>query len=412
VKLSKGSVITGDKDTVKFDIIIIGAGISGLSLAHYCAKAGFKTLVIEKSERVGGAVHSHTFDGSPNGFWTELGAHTCYNSYSNLIGILKDDGALDRLVATGKAPFKILVDSELKSIPSQLSFLALLPALWRIFLLKKEGQNLKSYYSKLVGRQNYERVLSNAFNAVLSQDADEFPADFLFNKRKRHPEIMRKFTLTAGLQTITDTIAAEKNLQLSTGTSVEAIETSEGQISVVADKGSYEAEYLAVATPAFVAAQLLQTAFPEVADKLAQIKVNKMETVGVALERDAVGVGTFANLIPLDDIFFSVVSRDVVPHPNYRGFTFHFRSGVADNETKLKRINEVLKVKVDNLTNVVMKDNFVPALRVGHQRLVGEIERLTAGKNLFLTGNYFFGLAMEDCISRSLAEFNKLATVT
>jgi phytoene dehydrogenase-like protein len=43
----------------KYDIIIVGAGISGLSLAHYCAGQGLKTLMIEKSERVGGTFHSH-----------------------------------------------------------------------------------------------------------------------------------------------------------------------------------------------------------------------------------------------------------------------------------------------------------------------------------------------------------------
>jgi len=393
----------------EYDIIIIGAGVSGLSLAHYCAKAGLKTLVIEKSDRAGGAIHSQTFEGDAKDFWVELGANTCYNSYANLIGILEDDGVIDRLMPREKAPFKILVDNELKSIPSQLSFPALVPALWRNFTLKKEGQTLKSYYSKLVGRRNYDRVLGNAFNAVVSQAADDFPADLLFKKRERRKDILRKFTFPGGLQTITDTMAAEKNLELVTGVAVRDIDAQGGRISVDTNKGSYLCDRLAVATPATVAAGLLKTAFPEAAEKLAQIQVNKTETVGVAVDKEAVSLERFANLIPQNDLFFSVVSRDIVPDPAFRGFTFHFKPGVADTGAKLKRIGEVLKVGPDELTRVAMKDNFVPALKVGHEKLISELDGVCAGKNLFLTGNYFSGMAIEDCVGRSLAEFHRLA---
>ncbi|MDP1809050.1 MAG: amine oxidase, partial [Actinomycetota bacterium] len=296
-----------------------------------------------------------------------------------------------------------------KSIPSQLSLPALVPAIWRNFTLKKEGQTLKSYYSKLVGKRNYERVLSKAFGAVISQPADDYPADLLFNKRERRKDILRKFTFPGGLQTITDTMAAEKNLELIASCAVRDIDAQGGRISVDTDKGSHLCDRLAVATPASVAAGLLKTAWPELADKLARIKVNKAETVGVAVEKEAVSIERFANLIPQDDLFFSVVSRDIVPDPTFRGFTFHFKPGVAGPEAKLKRIGEVLKVDPDELTRVVTKDNFVPALKVGHERLIGEIDAFCAGKNLFLTGNYFSGMAVEDCVCRSLAEFNRLA---
>ena len=87
-----GEPLKGEKILLmdKQDIIIIGAGISGLSLAHYCAKEGLKTLVIEKTERVGGTFHSHRFGGEAGDFWLELGAHTGYNSYGNFLGILED----------------------------------------------------------------------------------------------------------------------------------------------------------------------------------------------------------------------------------------------------------------------------------------------------------------------------------
>ncbi|MGD0283610.1 MAG: FAD/NAD(P)-binding protein, partial [Dissulfurispiraceae bacterium] len=42
-----------------YDVIIIGAGISGLSFAHYCGREGMRTLIIEKDAHIGGTIHSH-----------------------------------------------------------------------------------------------------------------------------------------------------------------------------------------------------------------------------------------------------------------------------------------------------------------------------------------------------------------
>ena len=83
----------------QFDAIVIGAGISGLSFASYAAGAGLSTLVIERSERVGGCFHSHRFEGKAAGFWLELGAHTCYNSYGGLIGIMEQHGLMGSILA-------------------------------------------------------------------------------------------------------------------------------------------------------------------------------------------------------------------------------------------------------------------------------------------------------------------------
>ncbi len=104
-----------------YDAIIIGAGISGLSFAHYCGREGMRTLIIEKDAHIGGTIHSHRFEAA-DGFWLELGAHTCYNSYGNLIGLADNCGILDRLIRREKVPFKMLVDNRIKSIPSQLNF--------------------------------------------------------------------------------------------------------------------------------------------------------------------------------------------------------------------------------------------------------------------------------------------------
>jgi protoporphyrinogen oxidase len=392
----------------KYDIVIVGAGISGLSLAHYCAKEGLKTLVIEKSERAGGALHSHNF-ADTGGFWIELGAHTCYNSYRNLIGIMEECAAIGKLINREKVPFKMLVNDSIKSIPSQLDFLELFLSVPKICGLKKQGQSVRYYYSKILGSKNFERVLSPALNAVISQDASEFPADMLFKKRLRRKDIIKKFTLNNGIQTITDSISSQKAIEIITGKKVFSIEHNSGIFRTATDGEIYESESLAVATSASIAAQLLRESFPEISKHLSQIKVQSVESVGVAVKKDlTVSMPPVAGIIPSSDSFYSVVSRDTVKHDSYRGFTFHFKSGILNNDAKLKRIAEALGIKQAQIEHIASKENFVPSLRVGHEALIGRIEQSISSIRLFLTGNYFDGMAIEDCVTRSLNEFTRL----
>ena len=168
----------------KQDIIIIGAGISGLSFAHYCAQEGLKTLVIEKTGRVGGTFHSHRFGGEAGDFWLELGAHTGYNSYGNFLGLLEDCHVLDSIISRAKVSFRMLLDDRIKSVLSQLDLAELLLSAPHLFTLKKKGQSIESYYSRIVGRKNFEKVFRPAFSAIICQEAGDFPADMLFQKRR------------------------------------------------------------------------------------------------------------------------------------------------------------------------------------------------------------------------------------
>jgi protoporphyrinogen oxidase len=391
----------------KYDIVIIGAGISGLSLAHYCAREGLKTLVIEKSERVGGTLHSHRFDNADR-FWIELGAHTCYNSYRNLIEIVEGCAIVNQIVCREKVPFKMLVDNRIKSIPSQLNILELLISAPRLFTLKKEGQSVESYYSRIVGNSNFKRVIAPALNAVISQRANDFPADMLFKKRLRRKDIIKKFTLTDGVQTITDAISSQKTIETIIGKEVLAVKYDGRLFQIVTNETVYEADTAALATTASDVAQLIQESFPEVSQYLAQINVETVESVGVAVKKDLISIPLAAGIIPVSDSFYSIVSRDTVSHDEYRGFTFHFKQGVVNRDAKFNRIAEVLGVKQSKIEHVVSKENAVPSLKIGHDKLVSKIEQALSGNRLLLTGNYFNGMAIEDCVSRSLKEFMRL----
>ena len=48
---------------MKYDVLIVGGGIAGLTSAAYLAKDGYKVLVCEKQDEIGGLVNSFTYKG-------------------------------------------------------------------------------------------------------------------------------------------------------------------------------------------------------------------------------------------------------------------------------------------------------------------------------------------------------------
>ena len=394
----------------QFDAIVIGAGISGLSFASYAAAAGLTTLVIEKSGRVGGCFHSHRFEGKAEGFWLELGAHTCYNSYGGLIGIMEQYGLMGSILPREKVSFQMLIDNEIRSITSQLSFPELIASGWRLFSAKKEGQSVESYYGSIVGRKNYQRVFAPAFNAVLSQRANDFPADMLFNKRPRRKDVVKSFTFQGGLSSVTERIAAIPGVTLITEAEVSRITKSAGRYLVeLSDGRGFDSDHLALAIPPAEASRLSAVVAPDLSAVLARIKSETIESVGVAVAKEKLTLPPVAGIIPANDDFYSAVSRDTVAHPTLRGFSFHFKSGRLPLEAKLRRIAQVLRVKPEDLEQPVQRESCLPSPVLGHGRITDEIDSTIAAQKLYVTGNYFAGMAVEDCIVRSRKEFARLS---
>jgi len=392
----------------EYDIIVVGGGISGASLAYFCARDGRRVLLLEQDTRLGGCIHSHPFTNGEDAFWMELGAHTCFNSYGMLLDILDERGLCTRVLARERLPYRLCVDGALKSILSQLHFTELLPRLPRLFTTGKAGKTVAEYYRGIVGPRNYRDVFSPAFSAVICQPADDVPADMLFRKRARRKNVPRSFTFPGGLQAMMPALTRHPGIDCRMGVSASGIAyDGDAFCLTTADGQSFEAGALAIATPAAAAARLL-SAFPDIAMPLSRIREAAVETLSIAVHREHLGLPPMAGIIARDDCFYSAVSRDVLPHPDLRGFTFHFRPGVANREAKLKRACAILGIEPRAVAFSTAKTNRLPAPKSGHDRLVQALDRALADRPLLLTGNYFSGVSIEDCVTRSRSEYARL----
>ena len=391
------------------DVVVVGGGISGLSLAFYCVQAGMKTTLLEKNDVVGGSFATPQYSSDQKKFWMELGAHTCYSSYQNLLDIVEKCGLTNSIIPRAKVPFSLMIDGKIKSIVSQLNIIELLVAAPNFFKLKKTGLSVSSYYSKILGERNYQEVIRHFFNAVPSQPADDFPADMMFKSREKRKDMLKNYTFKNGMQSVARAISAKSGLNIFTSQDVNSVLYKDGLYEIRSSGGGeYSAKTLVIATPSSVASTLLKGVNPDIASHLGQLKAALVDSVGVIVRKEHVKLKPVAAIISPNDVFFSVVSRDTVPDENYRGFVFHFKEGL-DEKIKRSRITEVLGVGFSKIEHTESKHNTVPTLKLDHHQWLEKTDALLKGKkNLLLTGNYFGGMAIEDCVIRSKNEFARL----
>ena len=391
----------------EWDCIVVGGGVSGLVAASRLGSAGRRTLLLEASPRLGGCVQTWR---PADGIWLEMGAHTAYNSYGPLIEALAARGRQGELLTRDKLGYRFFSPGgRLQSPLARLSFLEAARSLPFGLRRAKTGQSVAQWFSGLLGKGNYRRLLAPAFAAVLSQPADAFPAEWLFRRKPRIKTAPRKFSFDGGLQGLLEAIAQDAPFETRLGAAVTAVERQAAGFGLSLLSGErLSCRQLVLALPVDIAAGLIEPSYPPVAAALRSFPVSTSEALAVVVPAAKVRMVRVAGLIGDDDAFYSVVTRDPIPHPDWRGFTFHFRPGALDAAGKRARAAAVLAVGEADFIYVQESVNRLPAPGVEHLRRVGEIDALLAAEPLALVGNYLMGLSIGDCAERAVLETDRL----
>lgn len=143
---------------MRAQVIIIGAGISGLACAYYLRKLGVRAIVLEQSERPGGLIRSCVRD---DGFVLEEGPQS-FLSTDLLLEMIGDVG-LERetLRADARAARFVLLNGELRRVPLRPPQLVL---------------------SSLLGLRTKFALLRDAAGRSVPPEADESVAAFVRRK--------------------------------------------------------------------------------------------------------------------------------------------------------------------------------------------------------------------------------------
>lgn len=377
-----------------FDVVVIGAGVSGITAAIMAARAGQKVVLVDAAERIGGCVDTWN---AIDDFWLELGAHTAYNSYGAMLALHPDQELFSGLVPRAKVGYHFYEQGRVVSPFSRLGFFEAAAHFPFAVLADKSGKTVEGYFSALLGRGNFKRLLAPAFAAVLSQPAEHYPAEWLFKRKPRNKAAPRKFTHVRGLQGWLEELVTSAGIEVRLNAPVKSVKPEGAGAAVEFESGEIlNAAKVVVGAPPKVAGALLSDWIPDLAAQLADTGVAEIETLAVVAPASALSMQPVAGLIGGADAFYSAVSRDYLPHATWRGFAFHFKPGLLDAEGKRQRIAEVLGCKPSDFVRETAKINRLPILTPASVTLAFEIERQLAGLPIKLVGNYLNGLSMGD----------------
>ncbi len=277
----------------KYDVVIIGGGLSGLSVAHFLQKnkPDLNLIILEKSSRPGGAIRSHYEDG----FLAEWGAHGFLNNVDASREILEDTG----LVAEAqKAPLGefvryICLNGELVMIPQnpkKIIASSLIPLTGKLRVLadlwkkpRKEEQTVKQWASYRFGNQILPFV-DAVFTGTYAGDFERLSIDAvmpgirrmeieagsvirgLIKKRKASRQdigaqtkrgLPSMISFPQGMGRLPEVLAKDKNI--SCNTEVNKIDKKDGVWQISTDESEFLSSNVVMALPVNQSLALLRS---------------------------------------------------------------------------------------------------------------------------------------------------------
>ncbi|MEO0570168.1 MAG: FAD-dependent oxidoreductase [Bacteroidota bacterium] len=384
-------------------IAVVGGGISGLSFAHYCAVSGFSVVLLDKHS-LGGCLKSIPLG---NEGYVEIGGHTLTNTYSTILEILEYYGKEDQLVPKSNLKFEVFNGYEFSSLVSHLQIFSLVVALPGLFFQSKKGKSLEEYYSKVIGRHNYMKLFRHLFNAILCQNADDFPAELLFKKRRKNKNYPKKFVLKKGIQQLFDIVSENPNIEVKENNNISSLAHNNGHFQVKnGEKVVVQAPYLALACPPGTASKLLKSQFPKLSNLIGTIPHARVTSVLVEILDKETIANRQKSILGVNGNFYS--ARFIKKGPKSY-WCFYFNSETIFESAEKKHIGSLFGVPEDKVV-VVERDQFqLPKLRVQDLKTITDIASELKGSELYVATNYLEGLAIEDCALRGKREAQRLS---
>ncbi len=476
------------KQVVPQRVAIVGGGIAGLSTAlflHERAQESGLPLscsIIEAGPAWGGKIATHR----TGDFLIEAGPDSFLSHKPWALELCAKLGLSDDLINTNEAEKKAFVFSRgrLRELPEGLvvivptklgpflrSGLVSWPGMARMALdlvlpprREESDESLASFFRRRLGREAFDRLIEPLMAGIYAGDAEQMSLLATFPRfrelEQRHGSLIRGMlaarqtdsaagsrrprrtlfvTLRGGLGQLVNTLVARltaAGVTLQLGRPVTWLrrhaEGSPTRFELgLADSAPLTADAVVLATPAFVAADLIRPLEPLAAELLAGISYASTGTVSLAYDRTelgsaAAGFGFVVPRIERRALLAATWSSLKWPHraPPNQALLRCYIGGVGREDIVKAddaKIIATVRQELQSLAGIEAKPLYtevsrwiqgMPQYTVGH---LDRLERIQAAlrrhAGLFLTGAGYHGIGIPDCIRDGNTTASEVARV-
>ena len=425
------------------DVIVVGAGLAGLTAAYRLAERGCRVLAVEREAEPGGRVRSAEWQDCP----IELGALFVAGQYRRLRRLLDELGMADRLEAVPNA-FRIAIRRdgrwhhtdfsrpELESIRyrgvgwrEKAALLRLVPHQLRVarslrfFDLASAAAVDDRSLDEVVGRDPNRYYIGSVTEVFCGAAAEEIPLTFGV-LGARYP-LRRMWLLRGGLGALTGELA--RRAAASCCVEVERVDVEPGGVVVTTRGGErMRARAAVLATRAGEAAEI----WPAAPDQVRGFLSTQRYTQGFGVflrtaerfERvDPRGRGVLMDILPSGTgagaLLAAVYFNDLAPSGGLVGLAATpaaSRSDASDEELADRLESEFRRLHPDLAPDVTARlplrwPVFVPWYPVGRARELADFRSGLAPGPIQLAGDYLYGPLMEGAVSAGEAAADRAA---
>jgi oxygen-dependent protoporphyrinogen oxidase len=442
-------------DSPPLDVLVVGAGISGLTTAFRLRRAGLRVAVIEAEPRVGGALKTWT-----DGPWRfEMGPNTVLESHPEVSGLLQDAGlAADKVTAQPSAKQRYLWKGgalhPLPGGPPGLLRTPLFSTRAKLRLLREpwigrppadREESVARFVERRLGPEILRYAVAPFVSGIYAGDPERLSARWavprIWALEAEHGSLIRgalagrkraqadasrpastMFSFGAGLEELPRRLAREIG-DVRTGVRAQRVVRLDRGYRVETFSGSLEAAQVVLAVPADAAARLLADVSGGRSELLAEIPYAPVAVASLGYRRPEVAhpLGGFGFLAPRGEglripacLFPSEIFPDRAPEGHVALAVF--LGGRTDPEIAGEPDERLLEVVQDDLRRALGVSGApvlarirrwpraIPQYEIGHGRFVErgmEIERELPG--VHLGGNFLRGISVPDCIKNATA---------
>ena len=443
-------------------VIIVGAGISGLSLAYRLQERGIDVTVLESRDRVGGTIWTHREDGfqvegGPNGFLDNK------PSTLNLCARLGIDKQLVPATPAARKNRFLFLDGRLRKLPGSLwafltsdllswrGKLSLMTERWRRRQPANGDESIQSFAERRTSAE-VARVFADALvTGIYAGEPTLLSARACFPRlttlEAEHGSVLKGLVASArqrrleakargeapkqagamwsfpqGLRWLVENLATVLKRPPILGVRVRRIQRQESTWTIHAEgRDAWSGDAVIVTCPAYQQSSMLADLDAELAESIGTIPYNRLAVIALGYRRADVphpldGFGYIAPQSTRRDVLGVQWCSSIYPERAPAGMVllramcggWHRADVAAWDDARLldavrKDMRQAMGISAEPVFHKIIRwERAIPQYLVGHLDRVAWIEsRLRRHAGLFLGGNAYHGVSLNDCTEQA-----------